>query len=69
MAKPINCTEIPFKEGDKVKILRNCSGAEKGKTYVLQYGSENGCEEDFLFAGGLCSCHQNWKLVPNYWDE
>jgi hypothetical protein len=62
-----------FREGDKVKILNDCSGAKRGEIYTLKYLLLNSGSK-VLFATRLermttatrlcgCSCTHNWKLI------
>ena len=65
---------MTFKEGDIVKIKRDCSKCLAGEIGVLKYGSyKNNGSTDELFAitenvkhlneGGGCSCKENWELI------
>lgn len=67
---------MTFKEGDKIRMLGNCSGNEKGNICTLHFGSRNGSYKDYLFAwedssnGCGCTCQSLWELVPaeKTWD-
>jgi hypothetical protein len=51
----------PFREGDEILQLRDCSGSQAGHTYTLVPVQRAGRE---LSAGqGGCSCTTNWKHV------
>lgn len=61
-----------FKEGDRVKLKRNCSGAYAGEIYTLTIGNAHGEQAHKLWAwkdGKIdegscgCSCHSNWELI------
>lgn len=60
-----------FKEGDMVKIKRDCSWCKAGKIYPLHYGYVSGELKDRLYAWdntitekeGGCNCQNNWELV------
>lgn len=57
-----------FKEGQKVKILKNCIDCVEGEIATLHYGSKGGDNKEYLFAWGKgenanCSCEKNWELV------
>jgi len=61
-----------FKEGDKIRILSDCSGAKEGQIYTLRYLLVK--ESKILYASNQrrmtevthdcgCSCLNNWKLI------
>jgi len=57
-----------FKEGQKVKILENCTRCVKGEIVTLHYGDKDGDSGELLFAWGEgenanCSCEDNWEPV------
>ncbi len=63
---------MEFKENDIVEQLNDCSGAIKGKRYVLKfYEQECGMvlfnheivNGKFI---GRCKCQENWKKVGTY---
>ena len=54
-----------FKEGDKVKVKKECSGTIAGEIYTLVYGDKNGNDKHQLWAWkngelkevcSLCGC-------------
>ena len=63
---------MEFKEGDKVKVKRRCTGTIKGEIYTLTYGNKLGGNKQQLWAwkdGKIeenttgCFCQENWELV------
>lgn len=48
-----------FKEGDKVRAMRECSGSFMGKIYTLERRTD-----ELLYLGSTdCNCQKGWELV------
>lgn len=58
-----------FKEGQTIIMKEDCSGAIKGKKYILRYGSKLKDFKCNLYAwdketdGCGCSCQEKWQLA------
>ena len=64
---------MTFKAGDKIRQLKDCSGAIKGKIYTLKWGNMGGRHLDSLFSWKGkqpdeegewgCNCQEKWELA------
>lgn len=52
-----------FKEGDQVKILKNCSGAMAGQIYTVVTNEDGKLTTRTEYGVDACSCQHNWELI------
>lgn len=60
---------MDFKVGDKVRILKDCSGTRRGEIAILSLEEQN-CliahtKNSTKLRGYGCMCEYNWELIRN----